>query len=332
MVAIVALFTPTCARYEQCKNPLFETHWAGKDDIQTLLSFPAVKANLHVCQAYNDRASCCHQTFEPEQRKYFEFWTSLLSEKLLRADAHRQSVTASMMTGSFPGEAHREQYLAVLGRYADVFDSERQRPCFENLLAYTAGVICFGCKPDWSQYIVLSDTGLDFEHAVRVRMARQVCLSLWATCQHFGTAVVVLGVALRDSAPARIATLPPEDLTMFASQQALCDWMHDHVALHPFRLPTKADQHVHIDLHGRRRLDLDTSANASAPQRRRLQGPRRELEVLSEGRHTGFDLSWRNPVEVSGAPLRFGRAVPLGVILRVLAIVVAAPVFRKDSA
>mmetsp|Transcript_32758 Transcript_32758/g.71550 ORF Transcript_32758/g.71550 Transcript_32758/m.71550 type:complete len:394 (+) Transcript_32758:65-1246(+) len=330
--------------HEQCKDPLFETHWAGKNDIQTLKAFPTVKTNLKLCPMYNQKASCCHQTFESEQRKYYDFWRKSFEEKLMRMDVHRQAMVAAARQLPDMAQSDREQYAAALARYGEVLSpTPHQEQCFSSLLTYVAGMICFGCKVEWFHYTVLAGgtAGKSLEHVVRVREARTVCLQLWATCEKFAGAATRLDAALRDSAVARSVPRALEDLSMFTGQQQFCDWMHDQVALHPFRLPTKEAEDIApwpgaaasaasgaasaasgaasaasgaaIAASGAASAASGAASTASGAESaasgaastaaaavasaRRLNelGPKKEFDVMWEGRASGFDRTWRNP-------------------------------------
>lgn len=288
-------------RHEQCKDPLFTTHWSGKNDIQTLTAFPVVKTSLRLCPAYNQRASCCHETFESEQQKFYDFWKGLFSEKILRVDAHRKAVVASMISIELrhvPSLADREQYEAVVAKYAEFMSPEHQAQCFSELLTYAAGMICFGCKPAWFHYVVLSG-----ESIIRLRLVRSNCLEMWAACQPLGRAALTLDAVIGDSAIARNASRATEDLRMLYNQQALCDWMHDTVGLHPFRLPSREDGSVGSS------SVKDPSSTEWTARSLAMEEDEEELDILREGQDTGFDRSWVLPKGLSSNSRKIGTLI-----------------------
>ncbi|CAE7663258.1 KCR1 [Symbiodinium sp. CCMP2592] len=276
---------------EQAKkgqNPLFAVHWAPKIDIQTLNPYPSVKENLKLCPAYNEKSSCCHETFETEQLKFYNIWESLFQEKLLRMDDHRQAVrrAASYLTPKRDSyDVDLAQYRVVMEHYSNVLHSVSKNRCFAGLLTYVAGMICFSCNITWFQYLVLDDSvNHPVDSVLRVRMAPAVCLDLWALCHSFGREVKALKEAIRDSIIARNATLSEENMDLFLDAQALCDWMHDEVALHPFRVRGHED------------ADLPTPGGIrKVAHARRLEKMKYDLDVMLEGQATNFNRTWQDP-------------------------------------
>lgn len=283
-------------QHEPCKDPLFATHWSGKNDIQTFLAFPGIKTNLKLCYGYNQRASCCHQMFEPEQQKYFDFWNRRFMEKLLRVSAHREALLAVARGLNGTSQIDREQLEVVLARYADVLSPNHQARCFSSLLTYVAGVICFGCKPEWFRYTLLEGDALSLPRVARVNVAESVCRELWDACRAFGRSAVALEAAIRDSAVARAAPLALEGLDMFMDLQQLCEWMQTEVALHPFQPLRREDE----DLPNAAEALALAARGGNASSSRRLEAAE-AWDVLREGRRSGFDRAWHSPCAASRA-------------------------------
>lgn len=307
---------------EQCKDPLYQTHWAGKNDIQTLLEYPSVRTNLKLCPVYNQRASCCHSTFESEQQKYYGFAIARIQKQFARADLHRKAVAAAYAAKIYAAPAKDlEQAQVALSRYeALLAPSVEQKTCFTQLLTYTAGMVCFCCKPEWTRFVSLSDVPEaaqvappENQRVARVRMARTVCNTLWASCQSFGQLVTSLAAALRDSSIARQVSVSQESFAMFTAQEALCDWMHDEFALSPFRLPAKEMGDLPaMGVGGVQALfdarSLRAALNATARlvelPVRRLDVEQQELDVLLEGQQSTFVRVWQGTNPASAANQR----------------------------
>ncbi len=109
-------------------------------------------------------------------------------------------------------------------------------------MVYVAGMMCFACRPDWADFAVLG--GGPVESVIRLRIIREFCWALGQECRSFGETAAALAWAIRDSAVARRAPRSTENLDMVMSQQALCDWMHEQVASHPFKLPSAEDNQL----------------------------------------------------------------------------------------
>jgi len=339
------------AQYEQCRDPLYETHWAGKNDIPTLTGFPTVNTNLRLCPSYNEKASCCQQGFETEQLKYFEFWRTVLQRKFWRVYAHRYEVLAASsgrLLDDVVTKFDREQLDVVTRTYQTLLSPATQQQCLTGVLTYAAGMMCFSCKPEWFQYSVLVSQKMTADRLLRVRMAASVCVELWAACSTFGAVVAKLRNAIRDSRLARSVPRAEESFDMFLSQRQLCNWAHNTIALHPFKQPNREEQEVPtpipvtvpppIDDAGRR-LDTERSLNVlhedlvdedpmdedltdqpliEDDARRLVVETKRILNVMDEGRASGFSMKWKGLQMISHASRTFTMALTFNAIFAVV--------------
>lgn len=296
LVAVSLCFHLALALDDECKDPLFQTHWYGKTDIAALNSIPTVETTLTLCPQFNFQQTCCSDLFESEQAKYFNFFKKVIFiAKLARVSVHRLSVADVRNTAVFSVAEHteKEQFNLALERFNPVLHPTMHTECFSALLTYTAGMNCFACRPDWFEFVTL-------EHGVVVRVHVQpsVCMALWSSCEAFGRAAATLKQALLDSALAKQAKRQAENLDMFFDQQALCTWLHNEIALHPFQRPSEVDREAAPE-------DDSQSADAVPPGNpantvRRLQRDGdREVDVYDLGQHSGFDRTW--PSESSSA-------------------------------
>lgn len=296
----------------QCKDPLFQTHWFGEHGhstwrgplLPTLNSMPTVKTGLQLCPKYSGRASCCSTEFEASLGQHFNYYRQLVFPAMFAHVArHRQSVADVRNTAAYSDatRVEKEQLQLALERFNMVLAPSTHSTCLSTLLAYAAGMHCFSCQPDWSSYVTL-----DNNQVVRVHVQPIVCMDLWAKCESFGTAEKTLRQALLDSPLAKQAKSEYQDLRMFSDQQALCNWLHNEVALHPFRRPSEADRETE-PFPSKRRLDAMWSAgstlegfddNATEVSRRLGQTVgEKELDVLAEGAQSGFNMVWNDPYD-----------------------------------
>merc|ERR1719171_803158 len=160
-----------------CQNPLFETHWFCKNDIGTLSDYPMVKTNLRLCPAFNQRKSCCHQSFEAEQVQHFQFWRQLMRSKLERTGKNKQSVLdiEKSVHYSTASQQDLEQYRRALEKFDLVLDPANYADCFSALITYVAGMLCFACESGWEKSVQM-----DKGKVIRVRIASAVCVELWS--------------------------------------------------------------------------------------------------------------------------------------------------------
>lgn len=96
--------------------------------------------------------------------------------------------------------------------------------------------------------------------------------------------------AILDSRLAMRSRLPVEYLEMFEDQQALCDWAHDVIAMHPFTSPNEVEKEATPPV-SMRRLQTETPLHESL-ERDNLSFIR-EYDVMNQGRASRFDTSWK---------------------------------------
>eukprot|EP00438_Fugacium_kawagutii_P009763 Skav236684 [mRNA] locus=scaffold406:301201:301869:- [translate_table: standard] len=215
-------------------------------------------------------------------------------------DEHRQAIAAVAMYATSPVDV--AQYNLVMAKYETVLGPKSQSlrgQCFHSLLKYVAGMICFSCNITWFRYVELGDDFSDpdvFKEVLRVRVSPTVCMDLWAACRPFSHAVMSLKDSLRDSVVARNASASEENMDLFADQANLCNWMHDQVAMHPFRSRAREDVNFNDDF----------------SQERRLLGELQyQLNVMSDGEASGFPLMWQDPFHSSGSHSRLAAGLAL---------------------
>lgn len=279
------------ASFSECQNPLFMTHWYEEGGPQqSLNAAPTVRVNLRLCPAYNKFPSCCPQAFEPEQNLHFQYWREILESKLTKV---RESRDAARDVEGLPifnaaSEEDIEQFSRAMEAYDRVLNPDNHAQCWAALLTYTAGMICFGCAPDWQQYIELSREG----KITRVLLTTGTCAQLWDRCEDFGALTRSLKHRVMDSRLALYQSTTYENLDMFHDQQALCDWMHNAIAMHPFCTPLESGREsARPTIISRRISEYDGAATVG-------------YDAVRAGKASGFDTTWNGISGWTGAAQR----------------------------
>merc|ERR1719231_2155091 len=109
---------------------------------------------------------------------------------------------------------------------------------------------------------------------------------------------------MHDSRLAILQSTSFENLEMFHDQQALCDWIHDAVAMHPFTTPSEMQKEaVPVSNVIRTLLAEPFNESLEAPTRGPDNRTERRLVVspgegklwydaMKAGKSSGFDISW----------------------------------------
>lgn len=269
---------------ENCLNPLFATHWAGKSDIVHLNSEPQTQFDLNLCRSYNNRASCCSNAFETEQQATFKRWV----EHWQRVKDHLSDFQLDM-EGLKVSRAYVEvgfEEKALFNKAFESFNSalDALGTCFDTLLEYTAGALCFACDPHWRGKVVLSADGT---RVLSVRVHDSSNEEVWQSCREFAVAADRLDARVGDSALAKRLTTRFEDLDAFTSRIGIADFMARTVAALPMRGPSE------------RVLNLEPPESVAQGQRRLQQPPSGDAPdaetkftyPVRDGRASGFKCS-----------------------------------------
>lgn len=297
-----ALTVDGISESNQCRNPLFEIHWftGRQGDIQTLSAVPEIRTNLRLCPAHNAIPSCCREAFETEQILHFNFWKQILAYKVERLSKNRIAVAAVQQLPAFntASEKERARFRRVLKKFDDVTSPGAHAGCFSALVTYIAGMLCFACLPTWRSIV-----HEDFGKIVRILLTPGTCTEVWSRCESFSSQARLLRQVVLDSRLATLQRTSLENLEMFHDQQALCDWMHDAIAMHPFTTPSEVQREAAPITNVIRTLLAapfnDTVANslADADQhgigRRLAVSGTQQYDAMAAGKSSGFDITWR---------------------------------------
>ena len=285
LISILLPFA-TAEDLHACRNPLFEQHWFSADVRgRSFREFPELSDELRLCPAFNTEKNCCQGGLEHEQALYFAYWRQIFKSKMTRVKQSKQAalaVQSDPIFNSEDGGRDRQQFRSAIQKYDEILDpSAGHARCLSTLLVYVAGMICFGCDPDWKQEVDRGSNG----KLLRVLIPEGDCIELWTECAEFGAQARRLREAVLDSSLAMRATSPFEYLQVFEDQQQLCDWAHDVIAMHPFTRPGEAEREGTPPVReiGGRRLDNSSQSFSDFTK---------EYDVMKQGRSSGFDTSW----------------------------------------
>eukprot|EP00931_Biecheleriopsis_adriatica_P097142 TRINITY_DN708_c1_g1_i4.p1 TRINITY_DN708_c1_g1~~TRINITY_DN708_c1_g1_i4.p1 ORF type:complete len:495 (-),score=83.80 TRINITY_DN708_c1_g1_i4:6-1490(-) len=216
--------TLTASPHGSCYNPLFETSWAGKSDIRHLASEPTFQTALNLCSAWNKRLSCCTPSFEEEQQKSFDLWVHHFRVKEAHIEAFRSAMEGVRLEASYQEASKVEKLLfdKALESMKEVI--RHYGTCFDTLLEYMAGVICFTCQPHWQHQVMMSPSSLRV-HNLRIDDSSNELL--WDSCRSLGNAGLELDHRVGDSLLAKVVKVRYEDLTMFRNQVVVSEYMEE---------------------------------------------------------------------------------------------------------
>jgi len=207
---------------QNCRNPLFSTHWAGKSDIVHLNANPAVVHGLSLCPFYNGLVACCSAAFEDVQRLAFERWVAHWKRILHDIEDFQVEMEGLRVSNSYVKATKDEQTLfeKAFSRAAPVLDVIGT--CFDTLLEYMAGVLCFSCDPRWAEKILLTDDGTQ---ALSLKLHDSTHEELWRSCHQLAAVSEELDARIGDSTLAKAITSPYVDLSVFQSRISIGAYM-----------------------------------------------------------------------------------------------------------
>jgi len=267
-----------------CQNPLFATHWAGKSDIIHLVAQPTPQYDLQLCPKYNGRPACCDTAFETEQQDAFQHWVSRFRQTSSRLRAFQMEMESLKVSREYAELSFEEKALfdKAFSCFAAVHDS--LGTCFDTLLEYLAGVLCFACDPFWFKKVYLDAEQLNVIH---LHVDENSNDALWQSCQEFGGATEELTARISDSVLAKAVHVPFEDLRVFFSRVGVAEFMA-HNGLYPFHGQQQRQQKEVVDV---KPVEHDNAADAH-PERRLGRGEDTEsnfVDPVSDGRSSGFN-------------------------------------------
>lgn len=290
-----------------CFNPLFKTHWAGKSDVRHLESTAQLQFGLSLCPMWNSQQSCCSMSFENVLSKSFQRWvdhwtTKSTNLRNLQIEFEKMKISKTFVQAD---RIQRALFDAALLSLAPVV--EWSGTCFDVLLEYMAGMLCFSCDSDWMQKVFPGQDGRSVSH---LRIADHTNEALWQSCRHLGAAAAKLETRVADSMLAKSIEVPMEDLSMFLNKISVSQYM-GQLGLSPMRGPSEKTFVVKPD-----------GSRVSTDAQSRLLTPAGSVDPIRLGRASGFhtDVFPRRPIHTGIAPAIVLRPCIVAIVISLVTV------------
>eukprot|EP00434_Breviolum_minutum_P020970 symbB.v1.2.018500.t1/scaffold1403.1/size153157/6 len=248
LVILALLPTTVGAGTGDCFNPLFQPHWAGKSDIRHLASEPTVEGSLRLCPFWAWKPACCTTSFEEEQQKAFELWKEHWKEKEQRLEAFHSEMDDFRLSPSYQDSSlfQRELFDTAILRVKRIIATYGL--CFDTLLEYVAGMLCFPCQPHWHHQVLLSD-----DHVLRLKISEYSNDVLWDNCRPLAEAAKEFDHRVQDSLLAKKLKHVFVDFRMFYDRIRVSEYMEQigrEIMRGPNELQIKTRHQETLHYHG----------------------------------------------------------------------------------
>eukprot|EP00928_Gymnodinium_smaydae_P077998 TRINITY_DN6159_c0_g1_i1.p1 TRINITY_DN6159_c0_g1~~TRINITY_DN6159_c0_g1_i1.p1 ORF type:complete len:387 (+),score=91.43 TRINITY_DN6159_c0_g1_i1:178-1338(+) len=311
-----------------CWNPMFAMHWAGKSDIRHLEASPTVQSGLRRCVAYNSKSACCPASFERTLQEAFDRWAEHLRRTIQGAKTFHVQLTGIKLSDAYVGAVPEEK--ALLNKALDTFPEimDTFGDCFDTVLEYLAGVLCFSCDPQWRQRVLLDAGGRKVTH---ILVDDRDYDMLWDQCKALAAATVKAEERIADASLAKLAQAPFPDLRLFATKAAVAEFAVS-AGLRALRGPNEQELKVRPQDNTGRRLVQPATSPAAAAAASGANAASAPLRPVYDGRNSGFQctvfprsLSALGAADPSAASARVpATALLLGISAAVVAAIVGA--------
>jgi len=260
-----------------CFNPLFKTHWAGKSDIRHLDSVPHIQQGLQLCTSSNARQGCCLNSFEHVLQDAFQRWVTHWQRRSQNLNNFQVQMAKIKVSQAYvkADKLQRALFDKAMSSFAPVL--KWHGTCFDTLLEYMAGMLCFACDPNWGKKVFVDQDGLSVQH-LHINDASNE--ALWQSCKNLGVAAAEMQTRVADALLAKQVWVRFEDLSMFSSKVAVSHYM---AKLGLFPLRGQSENQLVLSPGGN-----NASGSTTA---RRLAAPTAFVDPVSIGRASGFQCA-----------------------------------------
>lgn len=168
---------------------------------------------------------------EAPQQLAFDSRRAQLVQKVALLSGYLQALMEVRRSDVYQQEDHIEQ--ALFNRALDSFKPtlDYASTCVRAITVFIAGMICFGCNPNWDQFVwrgVLGDV-------TAVNVGGESCIYVADKCGPFGRAVRRTMSLLMESTLAKNPQLPLPDWAMLEDREKTCKWLRTTIAMQPLR-------------------------------------------------------------------------------------------------
>eukprot|EP00439_Symbiodinium_sp_Y106_P049076 s1348_g6.t1 len=295
-----------------CFNPLFQPHWAGKSDIRHLASRPTVQNSLNLCPIWNLRPACCTVSFEDEQKQAFQRWETHWKNKASHLELLRSQMEDFGVTQEYRDASSTQRVLFDAALDSMRYVVATYGICFDTLLEYAAGMLCFSCQPHWHHQLLLDDSN---SRVLLLRIEESSNNELWDSCSPLSYAAKELDHRIQDSMLAKRLTSSYVDFRMFDDRIRLSQYMesvgriimrgpNEHVLKKTSGLSGSASKVAVLRLLSEPHSRNQTVENQSSTN---VQIQSRFISPVEDGRKSGFVFHAfpRDPLLGDGERRRF---------------------------
>lgn len=287
---LAALSLSGAGQQPSCFNPLFKTHWAGKSDIRHLSPRPQIQRGLRLCPGYNSRSGCCMNSFEHVLSVAFQRWVKHFQRKAQTMKDFQVQMAKVKVSQSYvkADKLQRALFDKAMTSFSRVL--KWHGTCFDTLLEYLAGILCFACDPAWGRKVFFGQGGRSVDHLHVDDFSNE---ALWQGCRSLGDAAAEMQTRVADSLLTKGIQLHFEDLSMFSSKVSVAHYMA-RLGLYPLR--GSSENHLVLSPGGGNAAGQDRQLAAS------VGGPDAFVDPVRSGRTSGFQCAVfpRIPFGLSG--------------------------------
>ncbi|CAE7780753.1 DESI1 [Symbiodinium necroappetens] len=289
----------------------FSAHAAAEQDVAMSGIFTLVYTALACCGYvvnWSHRRfavpACCTVSFEDEQKQAFQRWETHWKNKASHLELLRSQMEDFGVTQEYRDASSTQRVLFDAALDSMRYVVATYGICFDTLLEYAAGMLCFSCQPHWHHQLLLDDS-----RVLLLRIEESSNNELWDHCSPLSSAAKELDHRIQDSMLAKRLTSSYIDFRMFDDRIRLSQYM-ESVGRIIMRGPNEHALKKTSDLSGspskvaalRLLSDPHPKHQTIQNQSSSMQGQSRFISPVEDGRKSGFvfHVFPRDPLPGSG--------------------------------